>query len=31
EDGVNRNEGAESTLAMISTMQYVSMNGTSFA
>lgn len=31
ENGVNRNEGAESTLAMISTMQYVSMNGTSFA
>lgn len=28
ENGVNYNEGAESTLAMISTMQYVSMNGT---
>ena len=27
EHGVNRNEGAESTLAMISTMQYVSSNG----
>lgn len=31
QDGVNHNEGAESTLAMISTMQYVAVNGASFA